>query len=53
MKKKVTVQDKAESAMKKAVRNVVAKHMLSGRPISIWEEGKVKRVIVTKTAKRR
>ena len=44
MKKRMTIQDKAEAAMKKAVRQVVAQHKKDGRPLAVWEKGKVKKV---------
>ncbi len=34
------LQDKAEAAMKKAIRNVVKEHKASGRPLAIWKNGK-------------
>jgi len=34
------MQDKAEEAMKVAVRKVVAEHKKSGRPLAIWKDGK-------------
>ncbi|MCX5698269.1 MAG: hypothetical protein NTX01_01020 [Candidatus Omnitrophica bacterium] len=37
----MTFQDKAEAAMKKAVRQVVVQHKKTGRPLAIWENGKV------------
>ena len=45
MKKRITIQDKAEMAMKKAVKNVVAQHKKDGRPLAVWKNGKVKKVI--------
>ena len=45
MKKRLTIQDKAELAIKEAVKGVVKRHKKSGRPLAIWEDGKVKRVI--------
>jgi hypothetical protein len=45
-KHRMSLQDKAEVAMKRAVRQVVAQHKKSGRPLVIWENGKVKRVKV-------
>ncbi|MCX5698266.1 MAG: hypothetical protein NTX01_01005 [Candidatus Omnitrophica bacterium] len=41
MKKRMSLQDKAEAAMKKAVRQVVVQHKKTGRPLAIWENGKV------------
>ena len=42
--KKMTIQDKAEAAMKKAIKKVVAEHKKDGRPLSVWENGRVKKV---------
>ncbi|MFH1867412.1 MAG: hypothetical protein ABH843_00450 [Candidatus Omnitrophota bacterium] len=44
-KKRRTLQDKAFIALKEAVKEVVERHKKSGRPLAIWENGKVKRVI--------
>lgn len=41
MKKRMSLQDKAEAALKKAVRGVVERHKKTGRPLAIWENGKV------------
>ena len=40
MKKRLSMQDKAELAMKAAVRKVVADHKKTGRPLAIWKNGK-------------
>jgi hypothetical protein len=40
MSKKMSLQDKAEAALKQAVRGVVERHKKSGRPLAIWENGK-------------
>jgi len=40
MKKRQSMQDKAEEAMKVAVKKVVAAHKKSGRPLAIWKDGK-------------
>ncbi len=40
MKKQQSIQDKAELAMKAAVRKVVADHKKTGRPLAIWKNGK-------------
>ncbi len=42
----MTILDKAEAAMKKAVRKVVAQHKKDGRPLAVWEKGKVKKIKV-------
>lgn len=40
-KKRLTLQDKAELAMKEAVRKVVLWHKKNRRKLAIWENGKV------------
>lgn len=45
MKKRMTIQDKDEMAMKKAVKKVVAQHKKDGRLLAVWENGKVKKVV--------
>jgi hypothetical protein len=42
----MSILDKAEAAMKKAVKKVVEEHKKSGRPLAIWENGKVKKITV-------
>jgi len=44
MKKRMSLQDKAEAALKKAVRQVVARHKKTGRPLSVWQNGKVVKI---------
>ncbi|MCK5215561.1 MAG: hypothetical protein KAR05_09435 [Candidatus Omnitrophica bacterium] len=46
MKKRMDILDKAEAAMKKAVKKVVDEHKRSGRPLAVWENGRVKKVAV-------
>lgn len=41
MKKRMTLQDKAEAALKKAVRHVVERHKKTGRPLAVWQNGKI------------
>jgi len=40
MKKRLSIQDKAELAMKAAVKKVIAEHKKTGRPLSIWKNGR-------------
>ncbi|MBI4355674.1 MAG: hypothetical protein HY597_04430 [Candidatus Omnitrophica bacterium] len=40
MKKRMSLQDKAEAALKRAVRGVVERHKKTGRPLAVWEHGK-------------
>ena len=44
IKKKLTILDKAELAMKAAVKKVMADHKKAGLPIYVWEDGKVKKI---------
>ncbi|MEA3346528.1 MAG: hypothetical protein U9Q21_00370 [Candidatus Auribacterota bacterium] len=44
MKKQITLQDKAELAMKKAIEQVIEKHRKSGRPLAVWENGRLRRI---------
>lgn len=41
MKEQKTLHDKAEIAMKEAVKEVVERHKKSGRPLAVWKNGKV------------
>ncbi|MBU1125441.1 MAG: hypothetical protein KKC84_05415 [Candidatus Omnitrophica bacterium] len=44
MKKRMTLQDKAEVALKEAVREVVERHKKSGRYLAVWKNGKAVRI---------
>lgn len=44
MKKRMTLQDKAEVALKKAVRGVVEQHKKTGRPLAVWKNGRTVRI---------
>ncbi|MCG2726025.1 MAG: hypothetical protein L6420_07195 [Elusimicrobia bacterium] len=46
MKKRLTLHEKAELAIKKAVKKVVIQHKKDGRPLAVWKNGKVKKIIV-------
>ena len=41
MKKRRSLQDKAIIALKEAVKEVVKRHKKTGRPLAVWENGKV------------
>ncbi|MBU1006768.1 MAG: hypothetical protein KKH08_04165 [Candidatus Omnitrophica bacterium] len=43
-KKRLSLQDKAYKAMKEAVHEVVKRHERTGRPLAIWQNGRVVRV---------
>ncbi len=40
MKKRLTIQDKAEIAIKAAVRKAISEHKRNGRPVAIWKNGR-------------
>lgn len=44
MKKRMSLQDKAEAALKKAVRQVVERHKKTGRPLAVWQNGKLVKI---------
>jgi hypothetical protein len=44
MKKRMSLQDKAEAALKKAVRHVIRRHKKTGRLLAIWKNGKTVRI---------
>ena len=46
MKKRMTLHDKAEIALKEAVKEVVEQHKKSGRPLAVWKDGKVVKIKV-------
>jgi hypothetical protein len=41
MKKQSTLEKKAVDAFKKAIQGVIKRHKESGRPLAVWENGKV------------
>ena len=41
MSKYSVLQKMAEKAMKKAVQNVIENHKKTGRPVVVWQKGKV------------
>lgn len=53
MKKRLSLQDKALLALKEAVREVIQRHKKSGRPLAIWEDGKVKYISAAEALRRR
>jgi hypothetical protein len=40
-RKRLTLHDKAFSALKEAVREVVQRHKETGRSLAVWQNGKV------------
>ncbi len=52
MKKRLSLQDKAEIAMKEAVKEVIERHKKSGRPLPIWENGKVRYISADKALRK-
>lgn len=53
MKKRLSLQDKAELAMKEAVREVVERHRATGRPLAVWEKGKVRYISAAEVLRQR
>lgn len=41
---KLPLEKRAEMAMKAAVRKVIAEHARQGRPIYVWQDGKVVKI---------
>ena len=41
MKKRMSIQDKAEAALKRAIREVVKRHKKTGRSLAVWKNDKV------------
>jgi len=41
---KKTLQTKAVKAFKEAIRGVIEEHKRSGRPLSVWRNGKVVKI---------
>lgn len=44
MKTRLTLHGKAELAIKEAVAEVIERHKQTGRPLVIWQDGKVIKV---------
>ena len=42
--RRYSLEDKALRALKEAVREVVKRHAQSGRPLAIWQNGRVVKV---------
>jgi len=40
MKKRMSIQDKAVVALKKAVKEVIEQHKKNKRPLAIWKNGR-------------
>jgi len=51
MRKKENILDKAEAAMEKAIKKVVAQHKKDGRPLVVWENEKVKKIAAKQRGK--
>jgi len=44
MRKRKTIEDKAMLALEQAVKGVIERHKKTGRPLAVWEKGKVVRI---------
>ena len=53
MKKRLSLQDKAELALKEAVREVVERHIREGRSLAVWRDGKVVEIPASKLKRRK
>lgn len=51
--KRLSLQDKAELAMKEAVRKVIERHKETGRPLAVWENGKVRYISAAEALRKR
>ena len=49
---KKALQDKAFKALKEAVRGVVEEHKRSGRPLSVWRNGRVVKISATQALRK-
>jgi len=50
MKKHLSLQDKAELALKKVVGEVIKRHKQNGRPLAIWRNGKVVKISASRVS---
>ena len=48
MKKHLSLQDKAVAALQKAVNEVVEDHRKAGRPLVVWQNGKVIKLLASR-----
>lgn len=53
MKHRMSLQDKAEVALKEAVKEVIERHKKTGRSLAIWENGKVVHISPNRVSRRR
>lgn len=53
MKARRSLQDKAELALKDAVREVVECHKKTGRPLAVWKNGKVRHISADEALRKR
>ena len=52
MKKRRSLQDKAEMALREAIKEVIERHIKTGRPLAVWKNGKVVRISPAKVTPR-
>ena len=52
MKKRRSLQDKAEMALREAINEVIERHIKTGRPLAVWKNGKVVRISPAKVTPR-
>ena len=51
MKKKMSLHEKAEAALREAVHEVVERRKKEGKKLSIWKDGKAVRILLPCAAK--
>lgn len=44
MRKRLSLHEKAFIALKEAVREVIEHHRQTGRPLAVWQDGRVRKI---------
>ena len=47
-KERMSLQGKAYAALKEAVKEVVENHKRTGRPLAVWQNGRVAKISVSR-----
>ena len=53
MKKRMSLHEKAELALKVAIKGVVNRHKKTGRPLAVWKDGRVLRISADQALQKR
>ena len=51
--KRQTIEEKAMLALKDAVKEVIARHKKTGRPLAVWKNGKVQHISAKEAMRQR